>query len=139
MRAYAIAFTCPFCGYDVTDQDDAAYGWCRRCRDCTGMCGAGRRIVVIDPSSPPVRRLYLLPGRNTGPRVTGPPRWDVPCLIRADDIWELTCDGVDRATEALCTVHGEQLRSGMTLGVVGVRKGPMPGVLSALASWNDWL
>jgi hypothetical protein len=139
MRAYAVAFICPFCGHDVTNEDDARYGWCRRCRDCTAMCGAGRRVVIADPGNPPGRRLYLLPGRTARPRVTGPPRWDVPCLTRAADIWELTCDGVNLAPEVLCALHGEQVRSGMTPGLAGLRRGPMPGVLRALASWNDWL
>jgi hypothetical protein len=140
MPAHASAFTCHFCGYHVTDQDDAQYGWCRRCRDCTGMCAAGRRVVVYDLMNPPGNGLHRPFGRNGAPRVTGPPpRWDVPCVMPADDIWEMTCDGVIQAPDGLCAVHGQQLHYRLAPGIAGRRKGPMPrhvprsGLLERLA------
>jgi hypothetical protein len=140
MQLHAVVFICPFCDYDVTDSGDAQYGWCRRCRDCTAMCAAGRRIVLLDPANPPARRLYLVPGRNGRPRASArPPRWDLPCLTRATAIWDLTCDGAYPAPDVLCAAHGDQLRGGLVPGIAGTRKGPMPGMLPALASWNDWL
>jgi hypothetical protein len=127
MIANAVPFTCHFCGHDVTDEDDAKYGWCRRCKDCTGMCAAGRRVVVYDLMGPRGGGLIRPAGpggrlKPRGPRL----RWDVPCVTPALDMWELTLDGIERRQDALCLAHGEQLQNRLAPGICGTRIGPAP-------------
>jgi hypothetical protein len=127
MIPHGLPFTCHFCGYDVTDEDDAKYGWCRHCKDSTGMCAAGRRVMVYDLLGPRGGGLIRPVAASGRPRPTGPsPRWDVPCVTPAYDMWELTLDGVDPTQDALCPAHGDQLQNRLAPGICGIRVGPVP-------------
>ncbi len=41
-------WTCPDCGLGTKDPVAVRLGYCASCRDFTGMCGAGRKIVCPD-------------------------------------------------------------------------------------------
>ena len=82
---------CPSCRLPVQDPVDLRLGFCGRCRDFTGMCGAGRNVVSPDVMS-----------------VTS---WHLPCTSLGATSWQLTLDsGV--VTALLCTEHDGQVRAG---------------------------
>jgi hypothetical protein len=82
---------CPACGSLIRDRDAARLGFCDRCREFTGMCGAGRRIICPDMSS-----------RTT---------WHTPCTELGAVAWEITL-GPPPCRTVLCRTHDAQVRSG---------------------------
>lgn len=85
------AWSCPDCGLGTTDPGDARLGYCARCRDFTGMCGAGRRIVSPDMMT-----------------VTS---WHVPCTRLGASAWQIGYGASPRAT-LLCAEHDTEVRAG---------------------------
>ena len=82
---------CPDCGWPIRDPEAARLGFCDRCRDFTGMCGAGRRIVCPDVMT-----------------IT---TWHTPCTRLGAEAWEITLvKGASRTL--LCETHDAQMRSG---------------------------
>jgi hypothetical protein len=83
--------TCPACGLRIRDMAIAQLGFCDRCREFTGMCGAGRRIICPDVLT-----------RTT---------WHTPCTELGTVAWEITQAQVQgRCRTVLCRVHDAQLR-----------------------------
>jgi hypothetical protein len=83
--------TCPACGLGIRDSAVAQLGFCDRCREFTGMCGAGRRIICRD-----------LMTRTS---------WHTPCTQLGTEAWEIT-QAQGRCRTMLCRVHDTQLRFG---------------------------
>ena len=83
--------SCPQCGLRIRDPVAARLGFCDRCKDFTGMCGAGRRIVSADMMT------------NTS--------WHTPCTNAGAVAWEFGQHGEVRRT-LLCAEHDAQMRSG---------------------------
>jgi hypothetical protein len=82
---------CPACGLPIRDAIAARLGFCDRCRDFTGMCGAGRRIICPD-----------LMTRTT---------WHTPCTELGAVAWEIN-HGQGTSRTVLCRVHDAQIRFG---------------------------
>ena len=83
---------CPACELPVTDLVAADVGFCPRCQDFTGLCGAGRRLVCPD--------------------IMTWTTWHTPCTSRGVTAWRIT----DRASPLvllLCPGHDEQIRAGL--------------------------
>ena len=98
---------CPACGLPIRDPAAAQLGFCDRCREFTGMCGAGRRIICPD-----------LMTRTT---------WHTPCTELGAVAWEIT-QVQGRCTTVLCRVHDSQVRSGgMPWIVAAVPLSQQPG------------
>jgi hypothetical protein len=89
--APALCRTCPDCGLPIRDREAARLGFCDGCRDFTGMCGAGRRIVCPDMMT-----------------IT---TWHTPCTRLGAEPWEITLVKGPRRT-LLCEAHDQQMRSG---------------------------
>jgi hypothetical protein len=89
--------TCPSCGLPIRDKSAARLGFCDRCREFTGMCGAGRRIICPDMMT-----------RTT---------WHSPCTELGSAAWEIDL-GQGAARTVLCLVHDAQLRFGSTPWIV---------------------
>jgi hypothetical protein len=83
--------TCPACGLRIQDQVVAQLGFCDRCREFTGMCGAGRRVICPDVMT-----------RTT---------WHTPCTQLGTVAWEIT-HGQGQCRTVLCRVHDTQVRFG---------------------------
>ncbi len=86
------AFTCPtHCGTRSTDPTDRRLGYCRTCRDFTGMCAAGRfaRCPADFVSS----------------------QWQIPCTILGTVSWVITVDGTARHL-LFCAGHDKLARDG---------------------------
>jgi hypothetical protein len=88
-----LAGGCPACGLRTRDLVAARLGFCDRCREFTGMCGAGRRIICPDMMT-----------RTT---------WHIPCTQLGTVAWEIT-QVQGRCTTVLCRVHDAQVRFGVT-------------------------
>lgn len=84
-------WACPDCGLTTRDEVAIRLGYCSRCRDFTGMCGAGRTIVSSGIIS-----------RTT---------WHTPCVNLSTAAWQVL-DGPAARITRLCLAHDEQLRSG---------------------------
>ncbi len=84
---------CPICGLPIRDKTAARLGFCDRCREFTGMCGAGRRIICPDMMT-----------RTT---------WHSPCTELGEVAWQINLGQGDSRT-VLCRVHDAQLRFGST-------------------------
>jgi hypothetical protein len=84
---------CPACGLRTRDLVAARLGFCDRCREFTGMCGAGRRLICPDMMT-----------RTT---------WHIPCTQLGTVAWEIT-QVQGRCTTVLCRVHDAQVRFGVT-------------------------
>jgi hypothetical protein len=84
---------CPACGLRIRDLIAAQLGFCDRCRDFTGMCGAGRRIICPDMMT-----------RTT---------WHTPCTELGTVAWDIT-QVQSRSTIVLCRTHDTQVRFGGT-------------------------
>jgi ribosomal protein L37AE/L43A len=83
-------FSCPDCGLSVRDRDAARLGYCDRCQQFTGMCGAGRKVICPDVMS-----------------VTS---WHTPCTRLGVNAWQVTVnDGPCIAL--LCPDHDAEIRS----------------------------
>jgi ribosomal protein L37AE/L43A len=87
----AAAWDCPGCGLPVTDRVAAGLGFCPRCQDFTGLCGAGRKLVSPDVMT-----------RTT---------WHTPCTSRGAAAWQIADVAAQRVL-LLCPAHDEQLRTG---------------------------
>lgn len=88
---------CPACGLRIRDLVAAQLGFCDRCREFTGMCGAGRRIICPDVMT-----------RTT---------WHTPCTELGVVAWEIT-QVHGRCETVLCRAHDGQVRSGGTPWIV---------------------
>jgi hypothetical protein len=95
-RAYRVG-VCPACGLRIRDLVAAQLGFCDRCREFTGMCGAGRRIVCPDMMT-----------RTT---------WHTPCTELGAVAWEIT-QVQGRCKTVLCRLHDAQVRFGGTPWIV---------------------
>lgn len=82
---------CHECGLLIRDREAARLGFCDRCRDFTGMCGAGRKIICPD----------LMTTTS----------WHMPCTQLGAVGWEITLAKETRRA-ILCETHDSQLRSG---------------------------
>lgn len=82
---------CPTCGLRIRDLVVAQLGFCDRCREFTGMCGAGRRIICPDVMT-----------RTT---------WNTPCTELGTAAWDIT-QLQGRCRTVLCRVHDTQVRFG---------------------------
>ncbi|MBO0832114.1 MAG: hypothetical protein J2P28_05045 [Actinobacteria bacterium] len=82
---------CPDCGDSIRDREAARLGFCDHCRDFTGMCGAGRKIVCPD--------------------VMTTTTWHMPCTQLGTVAWEISTADDPRRT-LLCETHDAQMRSG---------------------------
>jgi hypothetical protein len=91
-RPYRIG-ACPTCGLRIRDLVIAQLGCCDRCREFTGMCGAGRRIICPDVMT-----------RTT---------WHTPCTELGTVAWDIT-QVQGRCRTVLCRVHDTQVRFGGT-------------------------
>jgi hypothetical protein len=91
-RPYRVR-ACPACGLRIRDLIVAQLGFCDRCRDFTGMCGAGRRIICTDMMT-----------RTT---------WHTPCTELGTVAWDIT-QIQGRCTTVLCRAHDTQVRFGGT-------------------------
>ena len=84
---------CPICGLPIRDKTAARLGFCDRCREFTGMCGAGRKVICPDMMT-----------RTT---------WHSPCTELGAVAWDINQgQGVSRTV--LCRLHDAQLRFGGT-------------------------
>ena len=84
---------CPVCGLPIRDKTAARLGFCDRCREFTGMCGAGRVVICPDMMT-----------RTT---------WHTPCTELGAVAWQID-QGQGAARTVLCRVHDAQLRFGVT-------------------------
>jgi hypothetical protein len=84
-------WTCLGCRLPVTDLVAAGLGFCPRCQDFTGLCGAGRKLVCPD--------------------IMTCTTWHTPCTSRGVAAWQIT-DGATPRMLMLCPVHDEQIRAG---------------------------
>jgi hypothetical protein len=84
---------CPSCGVRIRDLVIAQLGFCDRCDEFTGMCGAGRRIICPDVMT-----------RTT---------WHTPCTELGTMAWDIT-QVQGRWRTVLCRVHDMQVRHGGT-------------------------
>ena len=91
LRRPANTWTCPTCGYVTRDKVAIRLGFCDRCRDFTGMCGAGRKIICPD-------MMTVTP-------------WHMPCTSLGTMLWQIT-EGTRQQLALLCPAHDEQLRLG---------------------------
>lgn len=82
---------CPDCGRPIRDRTAARLGFCDQCREFTGMCGAGRKIICPD--------------------VMTTTSWHTPCTHPGAAAWEITLPKGPRRT-LLCKTHDAQMRSG---------------------------
>jgi hypothetical protein len=82
-------FACPMCGLSTKDPAAARLGFCDRCRDFTGMCGAGRKVVCPDATT-----------RTT---------WHTPCTQPGAVPWQIGMDAGEQLT-LLCGAHDAQVR-----------------------------
>ena len=94
--AYRIG-VCPACGLRIRDRVAAQLGFCDRCREFTGMCGAGRRIICPDMMT-----------RTT---------WHTPCTELGAVAWEIT-QVQGRTKTVLCRLHDAHIRFGSTPWIV---------------------
>jgi hypothetical protein len=84
---------CPACGLRIRDQVAARLGFCDRCHEFTGMCGAGRRVVCPDMMT-----------RTS---------WHTPCTELGAVAWAIN-QGQGSSRTMLCDLHDAQVRSGGT-------------------------
>jgi hypothetical protein len=98
---------CPACGLRIRDLAAAQLGFCDRCREFTGMCGAGRRIICPDMLT-----------RTT---------WHTPCTELGVVAWEIT-EARGKCETVLCRAHDSQVRlGGMPWIVAAVPLSTPPG------------
>jgi hypothetical protein len=91
-RPYCLT-ACPSCGLRIRDLVVAQLGFCDRCCEFTGMCGAGRRIICPD--------------------VTTRTTWHTPCTELGTTAWDIT-QVQGRWRTVLCRAHDTQVRHGGT-------------------------
>ncbi len=88
---------CPACGLRIKDPIASRLGFCDRCHEFTGMCGAGRRVICPDVMT-----------RTT---------WHTPCTHLGAVAWEIN-QGQGFSRTMLCSVHDNQVRFGNTPWIV---------------------
>lgn len=84
---------CPACGLRIRDKTAARLGFCDRCHEFTGMCGAGRRVICPDMMT-----------RTS---------WHTPCTELGAVAWDMN-QGQGLSRTVLCYLHDAQVRSGGT-------------------------
>lgn len=104
---------CPVCGLRIRDPIAARLGFCDRCNEFTGMCGAGRRILCPDVMT-----------RTT---------WHTPCTDLGAVVWDID-QGEGFSRTVLCQVHDSQVRCGGTPWIVDAAPVNQPGGLRARPS-----
>jgi hypothetical protein len=82
---------CPDCGLTLSDDVAARLGFCARCQDFTGMCGAGRKILCPDMMTMTT--------------------WHTPCVSLGAVAWVITQGQTKRVT-MLCGSHDAEVRAG---------------------------
>ncbi len=87
----AATWDCPGCGLPVTDLIAAGRGFCPRCQNFTGLCGAGRKLVCPD--------------------IMTWTTWHTPCTSRGVAAWQVI-DGATAGMLLLCQAHDEHIRTG---------------------------
>src|SRR5215813_6221969 len=96
-RAAVPSFACPRpgCGHTTKTPALAALGYCEKCHEFTGQCGAATIAVA----------LY-----DTG--LVTISDWPHPCTAAGAERWRLTgADGVETGI-VVCAPHGDRLRGG---------------------------
>jgi len=88
---------CPACGLRIKDPIASRLGFCDRCQEFTGMCGAGRRVICPD--------------------VMTRTSWHTPCTELGSVAWEIN-QGQGFSRTMLCSVHDNQVRFGSTPWIV---------------------
>jgi hypothetical protein len=89
----AAGWVCPDCGLPTQDPVASRLGFCARCQDFTGMCGAGRKIICPDMMT-----------------MTS---WHTPCTNLGAAAWQISLGAGPRVT-LLCPEHDAELRMGLT-------------------------
>lgn len=84
----ASTLACPYCGLRSRDPVEAQFGYCPKCQEFTGLCGAGRRVVCPD--------------------IMTKTSWHHPCTSIGVATWEIAVDKGSCVT-VLCQVHDSQL------------------------------
>jgi hypothetical protein len=84
-------WACPDCGLATRDPVAMRLGFCARCREFTGMCAAGRKIVCPDMMTLTV--------------------WHTPCTSLGATAWQIT-QAASPCVAMLCAAHDAELRSG---------------------------
>jgi hypothetical protein len=97
----ASALACPKCGISSRDPVEAQYGYCPKCKEFTGLCGAGRRIVCPD--------------------IMTQTSWHHPCTSIGVAAWELTVD-TSRCVTLLCQDHDAQMTTAGTAWISHARR-----------------
>jgi hypothetical protein len=92
---------CPDCGMISRDPVEARLGFCPRCKDFTGLCGAGRRIICPD--------------------IMTKTSWHLPCTNVGVAAWEITLEWSPRVT-LLCREHDGQVLSGVAPWIKHARR-----------------
>jgi hypothetical protein len=86
-------FQCPDCGHVSPHPEDKILGYCAHCREFTGLCGAGRRVI-------------LLP---TAISDAGSPEWMQVCTQPQTERWRVVLPDDSATDTGLCHGHGEAL------------------------------
>jgi len=96
------SFTCPRCKAVTRDPALAKRGYCGKCHEFTGLCGAASLAAAIFATG-----------------VVSMPGWPHPCTTTGTESWQAT--GADGAVTGvlLCASHGDRLRRGATSWMEG--------------------
>ena len=84
-------WSCPDCGLPPQDPVATRLGFCTRCHEFSGMCGAGRRIVCAD--------------------VMSMTTWHTPCTNLGASAWQISQDGITHVA-LLCPQHDAEVKAG---------------------------
>ena len=93
--------TCPDCGSASRDPVEAQFGYCPRCREFTGLCGAGRKVVCPD--------------------IMTKTSWHIPCTRIGEVAWEIAVEQGSCVT-LLCRWHDTQVRTGAAAWIKHARR-----------------
>jgi hypothetical protein len=86
-------WACPDCGLSTQDPVAFRLGFCARCDEFTGMCGAGRKIICPDMMTMTT--------------------WHTPCTNLGAVAWQLS-QGLGPRVTLLCPEHDAELLAGRT-------------------------
>jgi hypothetical protein len=89
------SFTCPRCTAVTTDPALARRGYCGRCQQFTGLCGAALVAAAL---------------LATG--VVDMPAWPHPCTAAGTECWQVTGADDAAADILLCASHADRLHRG---------------------------
>ena len=92
---------CPDCGSASRDPVEAQFGYCPRCREFTGLCGAGRKVVCPD--------------------IMTKTSWHIPCTRTGEVAWEIAVHQNSCVT-LLCRWHDAQVRTGAATWIKHARR-----------------